>query len=171
MTVRDPSRDDGLLDAIALRDGAVATSGGYERSYDPERRFHHIINPASGRSPTVARSVSVVAPTALAADALATTIFVLAPDAGMRLIESLPDCAGFLVPEGGAPRRSRRWSGLKIGLEAVALRDALRAAPNVVFQLGHQNRQVEAHMKAREVVEAGILGPVTLVETTTNRND
>ncbi len=55
--------------------------------------------------------------------------------------------------------------------EAIALRDALRAAPNVVFQLGHQNRQAESHMKAKEVVDAGILGPVTLVETTTNRND
>lgn len=55
--------------------------------------------------------------------------------------------------------------------EAIALRDALRAAPGVVFQLGHQNRQAESHMKAKEVVEAGILGPVTLIETTTNRND
>jgi predicted dehydrogenase/uncharacterized membrane protein YphA (DoxX/SURF4 family) len=55
--------------------------------------------------------------------------------------------------------------------EAIALRGAIRAAPNVVFQLGHQNRQAESHMKAKEVVDAGILGPVTLVETTTNRND
>jgi predicted dehydrogenase/uncharacterized membrane protein YphA (DoxX/SURF4 family) len=55
--------------------------------------------------------------------------------------------------------------------EAVALRDALRRRPNVLFQLGHQNRQAEAHLKAREVLQAGILGPVTLVETTTNRND
>ena len=38
------------------------------------------------------------------------------------------------------------------------------------FQLGHQNRQIEAHEKAREIVEGGILGPVNLVETTTNRN-
>lgn len=55
--------------------------------------------------------------------------------------------------------------------EAVALRDALLRRPNVVFQLGHQNRQAEAHLKAREVIRAGILGPITLVEVTTNRND
>jgi predicted dehydrogenase/uncharacterized membrane protein YphA (DoxX/SURF4 family) len=55
--------------------------------------------------------------------------------------------------------------------EAVALRDVLRSRPSVVFQLGHQNRQAEAHLKAREVIRAGILGPVTLVEATTNRND
>ena len=41
----------------------------------------------------------------------------------------------------------------------------------IVFQLGHQNRQIESHEKARQVIQKGILGPVTLVETTTNRND
>lgn len=55
--------------------------------------------------------------------------------------------------------------------EAIALRDFLRTKPDVKFQLGHQNRQAESHMKAQEVVKAGILGPITLVETTTNRND
>ena len=40
----------------------------------------------------------------------------------------------------------------------------------IVFQLGHQNRQSEAHNKAKEVIEANILGPITLVEGTTNRN-
>jgi len=48
--------------------------------------------------------------------------------------------------------------------------DAVKAS-GVVFQLGHQQRQSESHVKAREVIEAGILGPINLVETTTNRND
>jgi predicted dehydrogenase/uncharacterized membrane protein YphA (DoxX/SURF4 family) len=55
--------------------------------------------------------------------------------------------------------------------EAVALRDAIVRRPSIVFQLGHQNRQAESHLKAREVIRAGILGPITLVEATTNRND
>jgi predicted dehydrogenase len=41
---------------------------------------------------------------------------------------------------------------------------------NVVFQLGHQNRQIESHHKAIEVVKRNILGKITLVETFTNRN-
>ncbi|UCE05629.1 MAG: gfo/Idh/MocA family oxidoreductase, partial [bacterium] len=40
----------------------------------------------------------------------------------------------------------------------------------IVFQLGHQNRQQESHIKAKELIEKGILGKITLVETTTNRN-
>jgi len=53
--------------------------------------------------------------------------------------------------------------------EALAVHDAVSRSP-IVFQLGHQNRQSEAHNKAREVIAAGVLGPITLVESTTNRN-
>ncbi|MCD4695851.1 MAG: Gfo/Idh/MocA family oxidoreductase [Bacteroidales bacterium] len=41
---------------------------------------------------------------------------------------------------------------------------------NIVFQLGHQNRQTESYFKAKEAYEKGILGKVNLVEVTTNRN-
>ncbi len=41
----------------------------------------------------------------------------------------------------------------------------------VTFQLGHQGRQTDAYMMARHVVKQGILGKVSLVEVTTNRND
>jgi predicted dehydrogenase len=40
----------------------------------------------------------------------------------------------------------------------------------VAFQLGHQNRQIESHMKAIEVIEKDLLGKITLIETFTNRN-
>jgi predicted dehydrogenase len=53
--------------------------------------------------------------------------------------------------------------------EARAVHGAVTNS-NIVFQLGHQNRQSEAHNKAREVIAANILGPITLVESTTNRN-
>jgi predicted dehydrogenase len=41
----------------------------------------------------------------------------------------------------------------------------------VIFQLGHQGRQTESYIKAREAVEAGLLGNVSLIEVCTNRND
>ncbi len=53
--------------------------------------------------------------------------------------------------------------------EAHAVYDAVTNS-DIVFQLGHQNRQSESHIKAREVIGANILGPITLVEATTNRN-
>jgi len=41
----------------------------------------------------------------------------------------------------------------------------------VVFQLGHQGRQNESYLKAREIIDQGILGKINLIEVTTNRND
>jgi len=41
---------------------------------------------------------------------------------------------------------------------------------NIVFQLGHQNRQTESHFKAKQAYEKGLLGKVNLIEVTTNRN-
>jgi predicted dehydrogenase len=54
--------------------------------------------------------------------------------------------------------------------EAKALRDAVQRN-GVVFQLGHQGRQRDLNTKARELIDSGTLGDITLVETTTNRND
>ena len=41
----------------------------------------------------------------------------------------------------------------------------------IVFQLGHQGRQTDSYLKAQEAIEKGVLGPVNLIEVTTNRND
>ena len=54
--------------------------------------------------------------------------------------------------------------------ETYALRNAVKES-GIIFQLGHQNRQVEAYTRAREIVTKGLLGPVSLIETGTNRND
>ena len=40
----------------------------------------------------------------------------------------------------------------------------------ITFQLGHQNRQVEANYKAKQIIEQGLLGKINLVELATNRN-
>ncbi len=42
---------------------------------------------------------------------------------------------------------------------------------NIVFQLGHQGRQTDAYVKAKEAIEKGVVGPINLIEVTTNRND
>lgn len=54
--------------------------------------------------------------------------------------------------------------------EAIALRDAVRQS-GVVFQLGHQGRQRDLNQKAKELIGNDTIGKITLIETTTNRND
>jgi predicted dehydrogenase len=53
--------------------------------------------------------------------------------------------------------------------ETYELRKIIKET-GVVFQLGHQHRQTESHFRAREVIQKGLLGKVSLVEITTNRN-
>lgn len=55
--------------------------------------------------------------------------------------------------------------------ETYALRSIAKNNPSLVFQLGHQNRQIEAYERARQIIEKDLLGKVTLIETGTNRND
>lgn len=42
---------------------------------------------------------------------------------------------------------------------------------NIVFQLGHQGRQIEINQRAKKIIEKGLIGKVSLVQINTNRND
>ncbi|MCF8380019.1 MAG: Gfo/Idh/MocA family oxidoreductase [Bacteroidales bacterium] len=53
--------------------------------------------------------------------------------------------------------------------EAFELKNAIKEA-NIVFQLGHQGRQTESNLKAREAINKGVIGNVNLIEVCTNRN-
>ncbi|MFN8521046.1 MAG: FAD:protein FMN transferase [Chloroflexota bacterium] len=71
--IRDPEDAARLVAVIGIRDGALATSGLYERG-------GHVTDPRSGIVPTAWRSVSIVAPDLATADALATTALAMGPD-------------------------------------------------------------------------------------------
>ncbi len=85
---------------LDLSDGTFSTSGDYERSFIKDgRRYHHILDPATGEPARGARSVTIVASRAVLADGLSTGVFILGPDAGMALIERLPDVEGVIVSD------------------------------------------------------------------------
>jgi len=110
--VQHPRKEAEVLGIVELAGGrAIATSGDYERYFTEDGvRYHHILDPATGRPARGSISATIIAPTALEADALATGVFVLGPEAGLALIERLPEVEGIIVdPEG----RIYRSSGLK----------------------------------------------------------
>jgi thiamine biosynthesis lipoprotein len=84
--IRHPRHEDRLVESLAVSNLAVCTSGDYERR-SPDGEGHHILDPRTGTSATDVASVTVIAPTAMAADALATAAFALGPDAGIHLLE------------------------------------------------------------------------------------
>jgi thiamine biosynthesis lipoprotein len=86
--------------AMNLRDETLSTSGDYERFFIRDgRRYHHILDPDAGEPARGCRSVTIVARHAILADALSTGVFVLGPQAGMALIEKLPDLEGVIVTD------------------------------------------------------------------------
>ncbi len=87
---RDPGR---LIDTLDLSDCAVCTSGDYELRTP---RGHHLIDGRTRECAPGVASVTVVAPSAIAADALGTAAFVLGPDAGLDFLDR-QGVAGFMI--------------------------------------------------------------------------
>ena len=94
--VRHPRRDGELIASLRVTDCAVCTSGDYERR---SATGHHILDPATGASAQASASVTVVAPSAMVADALATAAFVMGPDSGIPFLERMGVDGLIFTPE------------------------------------------------------------------------
>lgn len=84
---------------IHLRDQGMATSGDYRNFFEKDgRRFSHTINPQKGAPITHnLASVTVLSPAAMHADAMATALMVLGPEAGYALAEREKLAAYFII--------------------------------------------------------------------------
>ena len=87
-----------LLGTVSISEGALVTSGDYERYFELDgTRYHHIIDPATGRPANRSVAVTVIAADATRADALATGLFVMGPREGIALAERLDDVEAMIV--------------------------------------------------------------------------
>ena len=99
--IQHPRQSDAFI-ALADLDGrALATSGDYNTRFSADGHHNHILDPRSGYSPTEVASASVLAPTAVQADALSTAMFVLGPDKGLALASRQPGVDLFSVLKNG----------------------------------------------------------------------
>ncbi len=88
--IRNPRSEDpnSFIASISLNDEAVSTSGDYERFFIKDgQRYHHILDPRTGYPADGSMSVTVIADTATYTDGLATGIFVLGPERGLKVLE------------------------------------------------------------------------------------
>lgn len=97
IALQNPRNAEEYITIIKLNNKSVATSGDYERYFEPTKKFHHIVNPKTGYSATELISVTIIAEKAIDADALATSVFVMGPEEGMELIEQLENVEGLLI--------------------------------------------------------------------------
>lgn len=102
VAIQDPHDSGGSLGVFRLRGRGVATSGDYVQAFTQDRRHHHILDPRTGRSPDHTSGVTVVAPSAMDADALSTAAFVLGPGDGLALLEETEGVEGLIVGKDGS---------------------------------------------------------------------
>ncbi|MCJ7806719.1 MAG: FAD:protein FMN transferase [Clostridia bacterium] len=96
--VRHPRDEEKIIAVLPAIGGAVVTSGDYQRVFEEEGvSYHHILDPETGLPARELISVTIIAQTAIEADALSTAVFVLGSARGMALIEQLPGVEGILI--------------------------------------------------------------------------
>ncbi len=100
--LQNPVSEGELITELRLFDHAVATSGDYRRFVFVEgKKYSHIMNPGAGVSAVGLASVSVIAETAMDADALATAVSVSGVQKGADMIRFLPNTEGIFIDSSG----------------------------------------------------------------------
>jgi FAD:protein FMN transferase len=114
VTIADPfSKIDNApnLCEVRIQNQAVAGSGNSRRGFQiGSEWFSHVIDPRTGQPVEHTVAVSVIAPDAATADALATAFCVLEVNESLQLADSLPNIACLIVSEDRRVHTNKRWS-------------------------------------------------------------
>jgi thiamine biosynthesis lipoprotein len=108
--IQHPRLPSELIGKLRPSQAAVSTSGDYKKFFfRGGERYHHILTPSTGLPARECQSVTIMAPSAMDADALATSVFVLGPKEGFALLEHLPDVRAIIVDRRGSVLLSPGW--------------------------------------------------------------
>jgi thiamine biosynthesis lipoprotein ApbE len=130
-----------LLTRIKLADRAAATSGNYERYYTiGGKRYSHIFDPRTGLPVDHVVSATVVAMDSASANALATSLCVLQPGAGLNLVRTVPGAQCLIVGADGKQYASEGWKFLEISGAAATgpAGGTASTQPSTAWPKGHQ---------------------------------
>ena len=108
IAITNPMDKNKVFALLPITNGAVVTSGNYEKYVNfNDVRYTHIIDPRSGYPATGIISVTVFAPKAELADALATSVFVMGIEVGLNRIEQLPQVECIIIDDKGSITASK----------------------------------------------------------------
>jgi thiamine biosynthesis lipoprotein len=100
--ISDPRDRSKIFEIVHLSNMAITTSGNYEKFYQlGEKRLSHIVNPTTGYPQDEMVAATLIAPTTIEADALATAVMVMGKAPGLRMVEKMGGnyAAMVLVPD------------------------------------------------------------------------
>ena len=108
VAITNPLNKDKVFALLPITNGAVVTSGNYEKYVKFNgKRYTHIIDPRTGYPSSGIISVTVFAPKAELADALATSVFVMGKEAGIDRINQLPKIECIIIDDKGNISKSK----------------------------------------------------------------
>jgi len=100
--VQHPRKINSIIKKIKLDGFTVATSGDYEQYFEVDgNRYHHILDPKTCYPSKGLQSVTIINKENSIADALATAVFVMGKENGMKLIETLDDTEAMIIDSEG----------------------------------------------------------------------
>lgn len=100
--IRDPFKNDTVLEVLCLKDVSVSTSGNYERFYTiGGKRYTPIFDPRSGRPVEEILSATVIGPVAAITDGWSTAIMVLGSKKGIQLAQKAGHVEAFIISTDG----------------------------------------------------------------------
>ena len=109
--ITNPFDTEKLVAIVPINNGAVTTSGSYEKFvvFDG-KRYSHIINPATGYPATGLCSVTVFGPNAETANGLSTSLMVLGKTAGLLLLDKFPNYSCVIITDDGKVIKSKNFN-------------------------------------------------------------
>ncbi|WP_231427931.1 FAD:protein FMN transferase [Pedobacter sp. Leaf250] len=106
--ITNPFHKDSLFAVVPLKNGAVVTSGTYEKFVTFNgKRYSHIINPVTGYPATGLTSVTVFGPDAELANGFSTSMMVLGKDKALEFISSYPKYSCIMFGDDGQVYHSK----------------------------------------------------------------
>lgn len=108
VAITNPMDKNKVFALLPINNGAVVTSGNYEKFVNFNgKRYTHIIDPRTGYPSSGIISVTVFAPKAELADALATSVFVMGKEVGLDRINQLPKIECIIIDDKGNITKSK----------------------------------------------------------------
>jgi len=108
VAITNPLNKNKVFAILPITNGAVVTSGNYEKYVIfNNKRYTHIIDPRTGYPSSGIISVTVFAPKAELADALATSVFVMGIEVGLDRINQLPNIECIIIDDKGNITKSK----------------------------------------------------------------
>ncbi|MFK8101860.1 MAG: FAD:protein FMN transferase [Saprospiraceae bacterium] len=102
IAITNPLNKNKVFALLPINNRAVVTSGNYEKYVNFNgKRYTHIIDPRTGYPSSGIISVTIFAPKAELADALATSVFVMGKEAGLDRINQLPNIECIIIDDQG----------------------------------------------------------------------